>query len=146
MYHTSSISSSTGHGYLGDLSRKKCVFIFPDVYEGRLYPHFQEIEVVLLSEAYSPAILDKEPDLCEPYSFEHAMYNPKDRMTRRPLRWSFYYIMLLEWQGGITERCGLGLLHQSAVDLSFSPWSNLKGDFSGVEIRLHLDSILRVES
>ena len=82
VYHTSGISNSTGHGYLEDLNHKKCGFIFLDVYEGRLYQHFQEIEVVLLSEAYSHAILDKEPDLCEPYSFEHTRYNPDDRMTR----------------------------------------------------------------
>jgi hypothetical protein len=129
VYRTSGINSCTGHGYLADLNQKKCGFIFLDVYEGRLYPDFQEIEVVLLSEAYWHAIFGEERDFHEPYSFEHARYNPEDRRAQHPLQWTFYHVMLLEWHEGIAERRGLGLLHQNAVDFSLAPGPTWKESF-----------------
>lgn len=44
MYYASGISTSTGHGYLEDRNQRDM-----DVSEGRLYPHSQELKVVLLS-------------------------------------------------------------------------------------------------
>jgi hypothetical protein len=35
--------------------------------------------------------------------------------------WKLYYVMLIEWNGGIAERRGFGQIYKSAVDMSLPP-------------------------
>jgi hypothetical protein len=47
----------------------------------------------------------------------------------KPNAWKYYYVLLLEWNGGMAERRGVGVIFQKAVEKSFSPGPTWKEIF-----------------
>jgi hypothetical protein len=43
--------------------------------------------------------------------------------------WKYYNVLLLEWNGGIAERRGIGVIYQKAVGRSFAPGPRWKEIF-----------------
>ncbi|KAF5676552.1 hypothetical protein FHETE_2048 [Fusarium heterosporum] len=110
-YGISDINVFEGTGHLMDSNQTKCALVYFDGFEETtFFDSRRPLEVILLSEAYSHASLMNES--------ENEWQN---NYPTTPGQCAFYHIMLLEWQGGIAERRGFGLLHQSAVQFSLAP-------------------------
>ena len=69
----------------------------------------EPFHVILLSE------LDRNP-----YS-EDRDGQSNDRYPEKAGEWRYYGVLLLEWQGGIAERRGFGVIFQDAVEGSLPP-------------------------
>ncbi|KAF4989058.1 hypothetical protein FGRMN_9388 [Fusarium graminum] len=110
-YRISDINVFEGTGHLMDSNQKKCAFVYLDGFEETTFFDSRgPLEVILLSEAYSHVSLKNESD--------------NEWQNNYPVasgQYAFYHVMLLEWQGGIAERRGFGLLLQGAVEFSMAP-------------------------
>ncbi|KAF4466688.1 hypothetical protein FALBO_6453 [Fusarium albosuccineum] len=105
-------------GYLADSNNTTCGFVCLDGFEETTFFESQgAFEIILLSEAFS-----------------HPLHKEKNRQWQDayPLatnEWTYYNVLLLEWQGGIAERRGFGVLHQGAIDFSLAPGPRWKEIF-----------------
>ncbi|KAM6536145.1 hypothetical protein FALCPG4_005662 [Fusarium falciforme] len=109
-YEISDIDVFQATGYLSDSKNTRCGFVWLDGFEETTFFESQDtFEAILLSEAYSHASCEK----LENWSDENY--------PRAAGLWRYFNILLLEWRGGIAERCGFGLLFQGAVENSLAP-------------------------
>lgn len=71
------------------------------------------LEFIVLSEA----------DCYSEYSFSSDWRpSPLDYCTNwNAGQWKFYHVLLLEWNGGIAERRGIGIIYQKAVERTYEP-------------------------
>ncbi|KAF4458054.1 hypothetical protein F53441_129 [Fusarium austroafricanum] len=105
-------------GYLSDSNQMNCGFVWLDGFEETtLFESHDPCEIILLSEAYSHPFLD----------YEGVQWQHPYPLTVG--QWTFYNVLLLEWQGGIAERRGFGVLHQSAIRYSMAPGPSWKEIF-----------------
>ncbi|KAJ3523374.1 hypothetical protein NM208_g12478 [Fusarium decemcellulare] len=107
-------------GYLADSNNTKCGFVWLDGFEETTFFESPGVfEIILLSEAFSfPRPL---------YQERHIEW--RDAYPLAKNQWTYYNVLLLEWQGGIAERRGFGMLHQGAVDFSLAPGPTWKEIF-----------------
>lgn len=111
-YTISDIDVFMATGYLADSNNDKCGRVWLDGFEETSYFESQgPFEVILLSESYSHPFAEK---------LEHQPECSYNRVTGAGY-WTYYNVLLLEWQGGIAERRGFGFLHQSALRSSLAP-------------------------
>ncbi|KAH7018965.1 heterokaryon incompatibility protein-domain-containing protein [Ilyonectria destructans] len=111
-YSISDIDVFMATGYLADSNNNKCGWVWLDGFEETTYFESQgPFEVILLSESCSRPYTEK---------FEIHLQHPYNGVTGTA-DWIYYYVLILEWQGGIAERRGFGLLHQGAVGSSLAP-------------------------
>ncbi|KAF5980922.1 hypothetical protein FCOIX_4568 [Fusarium coicis] len=105
-------------GCLQDSNNKKCGFVWLDGFEEtEFFDSGGSFEIILLSEAYGHSFVDQPGVKSQnPYPLSSG-------------QWNYYNIMILEWQGGIAERRGFGLLHQGAVEFSLPPGPSWKEIF-----------------
>ncbi|KAH6981686.1 heterokaryon incompatibility protein-domain-containing protein [Ilyonectria sp. MPI-CAGE-AT-0026] len=111
-YGISDIDVFMATGYLADSNNNKCGCVWLDGFEETTFFESQgPFEVIILSESCS-----------RPYTeaFEIHLQHPSSQRTGTT-DWIYYYVLILEWQGGIAERRGFGYLHQSAVKSSLAP-------------------------
>jgi hypothetical protein len=105
-------------GYLQDSNHKKCGFAWLDGFgETEFFESRGFFEIILLSET------------SEPISLANHWVQENDPYPLAVGQWKYYHIMILEWQGGIAERRGFGLLHQGAVEFSLPPGPSWKEIF-----------------
>ncbi|KAM0428004.1 hypothetical protein ACHAQK_011814 [Fusarium lateritium] len=117
-YHISDVDVFRGTGYLTDLNQTKCAFVYLDGFEETTFFDSQDpFEVILLSETYSHSFTENENEEWQ------------NRYSLAAGQWTFYHILLLEWQGGIAQRRGFGILHQGAVNFSLAPGPTWKEIF-----------------
>ncbi|KAF4995571.1 hypothetical protein FDECE_12770 [Fusarium decemcellulare] len=117
-YGISDIDVFMATGYLTDGNNTKCGFVWLDGFEETTFFESQgAFEIILLSEAFSHPLY---PDKKREWLFAYPL---------APNQWKYYNVLLLEWQGGIAERRGFGLLHQGAVDFSLAPGPTWKEIF-----------------
>ncbi|KAF4969171.1 hypothetical protein FSARC_3547 [Fusarium sarcochroum] len=117
-YNISDVDVFMATGHLEDSNGAKCGFIWLDGFEETTFFESQgPFEIILLSEAYSHALVKKgSVEWRDPYPLAAG-------------QWAYYNVLLLEWQGGIAERRGFGLLHQGAVEFSLAPGPTWKEIF-----------------
>ena len=97
-------------GYLADLNNAKCGFAWLDSFEETTFFESKgPFEVILLSEACAH-------DAYQKFDGDFNLDYPEVIN-----QWRYYNILLLEWQGGIAERRGFGVIFQGAVDNSLAP-------------------------
>lgn len=93
---------------LTDSNHKKCGVVWLDGFEETTFFQIQsQFEIILISEGSWGMGLPK-------FEIDSQAYQVADK-------WGYYHVMLLEWQGGIAERRGVGLLCQGAVNYSLDP-------------------------
>lgn len=118
-YKIKNIDVFAATSYLVDRNKNKCGFVWLDGFEETTF--FESdgpFNFILLSES------DKNP---------HSMdlddeFESNGRYPRKVDQWRYYHILLLEWEGGIAERRGFGVIFQDAVAASLSPgplWSEI---------------------
>ncbi|KAL3590838.1 hypothetical protein FPOAC2_13040 [Fusarium poae] len=118
-YKIVNIGVFTGVAYLKDSNKKKCGFVTLDGFgETTFFEPPGPFEVILLSEAHFDKI-----------SCHLSVAKWKNPYPLDADQWEFYNVMVLEWQGGIAERRGFGLLHQGAVEFSLAPGPSWKEIF-----------------
>lgn len=111
-YNISDIDVFMATGHLADSNNNKCGRVWLDGFEETTYFESQgPFEVILLSESYSHSFTRK---------LETHPQRSYNRVTGEGC-WTYYYVLILEWQGGIAERRGFGFLYQSAVGSSLAP-------------------------
>ncbi|KAL6922870.1 hypothetical protein FSST1_000144 [Fusarium sambucinum] len=116
-YKIVDIGVFTAVAFLEDSKKAKCGLVTLDSFEETtLFESPGPFEVILLSEARSEQLAHHAPKWESPYPLVAD-------------RWEFYNVLLLEWQGGIAERRGFGLLHQGAVEFSLAPGPSWKEIF-----------------
>ncbi|KAM0549939.1 hypothetical protein ACHAPJ_009186 [Fusarium lateritium] len=117
-YRISDIDVFLATAYLRDSNQTKCGFVWLDGFEETTFFESQgPFELILLSEAYSTTGVQHENlHWLDPYPLAEG-------------QWGYYNVLLLEWQGGIAERRGFGLLHQGAVEFSLPPGATWKEIF-----------------
>ncbi|KAF5616872.1 uncharacterized protein FTJAE_12864 [Fusarium tjaetaba] len=97
-------------GYLQDSNNRKCGFVFLDGFEETdFFEPCGFFEIILLSETYRNKFAN------------YTWVQWDDPYPLAAGQWKYYNIMILEWNGGIAERRGFGLLHQGAVKFSLAP-------------------------
>ena len=102
------VFAATGH--LVDRNNTKCGFVTLDGFEETTFFESKEpFHVILLSES------DRNP-----YS-EDIDRQSNDRYPEKAGEWRYYNVLLLEWQGGIAERRGVGVIFQGAIESSLPP-------------------------
>lgn len=108
-YTISGIDVFDATGDLVDSNGEICGFVSLDGFEQTTYFESQtHFEAILLSE--QQFVPDKYLKNCSTASY------PKVHGS-----WTCFNVLLLEWQGGLAERRGLGYLMQEAVDNSLAP-------------------------
>ncbi|CCT66432.1 related to tol protein [Fusarium fujikuroi] len=117
-YRISDVDVFRGTGCLQDSNTKNCGFVFLDGFdETEFFESRDSYEIILLSETSYPRFFDSR----------WVQWRDLYALTAGQCR--FYNIMILEWNGGIAERRGFGLLHQGAVEFSLDPGPSWKEIF-----------------
>ncbi|KAI8721652.1 HET domain-containing protein [Fusarium sp. LHS14.1] len=108
-YTISNLDVFDAIGDLVDSNGDKCGFVSLDGFEETTYFESQtHFELILLSEAQF--VSDQHLRSCSTSSYPTADGS-----------WNLFNVLLLEWQGGLAERRGVGCLIQEAVDNSLAP-------------------------
>ncbi|KAJ4263510.1 hypothetical protein NW762_006329 [Fusarium torreyae] len=117
-YRISDVDVFRATAYFKDSNQGKCGFVWLDSFEETTFFESRgPFEIILLSEAYSNACVPHEKaQWLDPYPLATG-------------QWPYYNVLLLEWQDGIAERRGFGLLHQGAVEFSLAPGATWKEIF-----------------
>ncbi|KAH6959507.1 heterokaryon incompatibility protein-domain-containing protein [Fusarium avenaceum] len=116
-YRIFDINVFSGTAYLEDSKKARCGFVYLDGFEETTFFESQgPFEVILLSEARSQQMSHHDFKWRDPYPLAAG-------------QWEFYNVLLLEWQGGIAERRGFGLLHQGAIEFSLASGPSWKEIF-----------------
>jgi len=109
-YTLTDIDVFAATGYLVDRNNTKCGFVWLDGFEETTFFESKgSFHVILLSES------DRNPHSVD------LDRQSNDRYPEKADQWRYYYVLLLEWQGGIAERRGFGVIFQGAVEDSLSP-------------------------
>jgi hypothetical protein len=109
-YTITNINVFTATGYLTDLNNDECGFAWLDGFEETIFFESKgPFEVILLSESLTHQ--------CSEELDSHS----NGRYPKVVGQWPYYNVLLLEWQGGIAERRGFGIIYQGAVENSLAP-------------------------
>jgi len=109
-YNIADIDVFEATGYLTDLNNAKCGFASLDGFEETtFFESSGPFEVILLSELSSHRYSNK---LNSPFNSSHPEVVGQ---------WPYYNVLLLEWQAGIAERRGFGIIFQRAIEYSLAP-------------------------
>ena len=96
--------------YIIDNRERRCGCVFLDGYEENIFfVRKGPFEFVVLSESY------------QDYTGNHLMDSVYLSPTQSHDPWDFYSILLLEWDKGVAERRGVGVMIKSAVEFSLPP-------------------------
>jgi hypothetical protein len=108
-YTISDLEVFTAQAYILDNQQKRCGSIYIDGYEDSTFLEREgTFEFIVLSEA--------REDMSG-LSLTGSEY-PYDSDSDG---WKYYQVLLLEWNGGIAERRGIGIIFQKAVEQSIFP-------------------------
>lgn len=93
----------------------KCGFVWLDGFEETtLFESTGPFQTILLSRAADRYSLSRR--------FHHLRSSSRiNRYGKNDLNFEFYNVLLLEWQGGIAERRGFGIVYADALDFSLTP-------------------------
>jgi hypothetical protein len=108
-YTISDFQVFSGMAYLLDNQQARCGSIYIDSYEeSTFFEREGTFEFIVLSEAsWDMADLPLK-------DFNYLNHSNSDY-------WKYYNVLLLEWSEGISERRGVGIIFQMAVEKSFLP-------------------------
>lgn len=109
-YTITDINVFQATGYLTDMNNARCGFVWLDGFEETIFFESKgPFEVILLSESFTHQ--------CSTELDRHS----NNRYSKVVGQWAYYYVLLLEWQGGIAERRGFGIIFQAAIQNSLKP-------------------------